>query len=345
MTQSPPTAEAAIRQLEERLAALERAALLNEVRNRLAEADAALLRLPQEITSLRSRGFLYRAGWEARLGALAEEWPRLRRSALNAIESQSAALRPDILRVEEAMRRLYALRSSPLNAAEPTLRRVENEIETCERRIRASAEAVQNLFKGFSSNLEALVREVADGLRMMGWLEEARWTLRPGEGLVEAVQARLLKGAESQKGILFLTDQRLIFERREKMARKKMLFITTDSELVQEVVWEAALEKVAKVAASEARKALVLKRELLSIAPIPGTGLEHAEFELEADSATWRALILRAQTGEIAQEHVGGTPEVPVFIIPPNVLLAGPHWSVPAPCGASLPFVVSIAAR
>ena len=88
MTQSPPTAEAAIRQLEERLAALERAALLNEVRNRLAEADAALLRLPQEIASLRSRGFLYRAGWEARLSTLAEDWPRLRSSALNAIESQ-----------------------------------------------------------------------------------------------------------------------------------------------------------------------------------------------------------------------------------------------------------------
>ncbi len=318
MTQPPPTAEAAVRRLEERLAALERAALLNDVRNRLAQADADLLRLPQEIAALRSRGFLYRAGWEARLSALAEEWPRLRPGVLNAIESHSARLRPAILSVEESVRRLSALRSSPLSAAEPTLRRVESEIAACEHLVNASADAVQNLFRGFLTNLEALSREVADISRMMGWLAEARFVLQPGEGLVEAVQARFLRGDERQEGILFLTDQRLIFERREKVARKKVLFITTASETIQEVVWEAPLAQVGEVNAAEARRALVLKRELLAISPAPGGPFGRAELELDADSETWRALILRCQTGEVAQDRAGGAPEVPVFIIPPK---------------------------
>lgn len=348
MTQPPPTAEAAVRRLEERLTALERAALLNDVRNRLAEADAALLRLPQEIASLRSRGFLYRAGWEARLNALSEEWPRLRPNVLSAIETHCATLRPAILRVEESVRRLSALRSSPLSTAQPTLLRVENEIIACEHLVRASEEAVQNLFRGFSTNLDALAREVADISRMMGWLGEARFALQPGEGLVEAVQARLVRGDERQEGFLFLTDQRLVFERREKVARKKVLFITTASELVQEVVWEAPLGEIGEVTASEARKALVMKRELLAIAPAPGARFARAEFELEADSAAWRALILRVQTGEIAQERTGGAPEVPTFIIPAKCPSCGAAMERAGPvrgvssvrceyCGATIP--------
>jgi len=318
MTQPQPTAEAEVLRLETRLASLERAALLNDVRNELANADASLLRLPQEIAALRGRGFLYRANWEARLQALADEWPRLRSEALSVIESQSAALRLDILRAEEAVRHLSPLRNSPLSAAEPTLRRVEGEIVTCELRVRAAEEAARNRFKAVTSSLEALAREVADCSRMMGWLAEARFALQPGEGLVEAVKARLLKGDERQEGILFLTDQRLIFERREKVARKKVLFITTASETIQEVVWEASLAQIGEVKAAEARRALVMKRELLTIAPAPDGHFGPAELELEADSEAWRALILRCQTGEIAQDRVGGAPEVPVFIIPPK---------------------------
>jgi hypothetical protein len=44
------------------------------------------------------------------------------------------------------------------------------------------------------------------------------------------------------QGHLFLTDRRLIMERAEKVATKKVLFITTKSELVRELLCEVSID-------------------------------------------------------------------------------------------------------
>jgi len=145
-------------------------------------------------------------------------------------------------------------------------------------------------------------------------LSGATFALEPGEGAVDAVEARWNPGEGEAEGVLFLTDRRLVFERREKVARKKVLFITTASELVKEVRWQVPLADLGAVEASEARQALVLKREVLRVTP--QRGADPAAFTLHADSDAWRAEILRCQSGEIAAERTGAVPAAPEYLVP-----------------------------
>lgn len=315
MTQEP-TAASSIARVESRLGSLQQDALLNSQRDRLGQIDAQLSQLPQQVARLRSRGYHYKAYLDDQIAQAARRWPPIRRQAAIALEEQAALLRPEIDRADEAVRRLQPLKARPLSTARPTIQRIEDELSATERRIRAAQQAVEGAYSALANEVQAIGREVQSCERMLDWLAGASFALVPGEGLVAATEARWVEGKERTEGILFLTDQRLLFERRQKVARKKFLFITTASEIERELTWQAALSDVERLEASEARKALVSKRELLAVTPRSGAQARRAELELSVDSDTWRALTLRCQTGEIGVERVGGAPEVPEYLVP-----------------------------
>ena len=104
----------------------------------------------------------------------------------------------------------------------------------------ATQKTIASAYEPLANEAQALDREVKACERNLDWLDGATFGLNAGESLVDATEARQIEGNDETEGILFLTDQRLIFERREKEARKKILFITTASELVKELRWEVA---------------------------------------------------------------------------------------------------------
>ncbi|NLG51653.1 MAG: hypothetical protein GX552_16230 [Chloroflexi bacterium] len=317
------TAASAISRMEWRLGELHKNALLNSQRDRLGEIDALLARLPQQVAQLRTRGYVYKSHLEEQLGQLAQHWQPVRSQAIRTLEHQAVLLRPEVNRADEAVRRLQPLRMRPLTTAQPTINRVESQLSAVERRVRAAQEAVENVYDELADELEAVGNEIKGCERILEWLAGATFALNAGEGLVAATEARTGDKDERTEGILFLTDQRMVFERREKVARKKFLFITTESELVKEVSWEAALSDLERIDASEARKALVFKREMLAVVPRRGSRIAEAQFELDTDSDTWRALLLRCQTGEIASDRVGGAPPVPEYTVPAKCPFCG----------------------
>jgi hypothetical protein len=315
MTQEA-TAAATIDRVERRLADLHKDALLNSQRDRLTATDRLLADLSQKTASLRSRGYCYKGHLEEQIAEAAERWPALRTQAAEAIESQVRSLQPEITRCEAEVRRLQSLKSQPLSAAQQAIGRAEGQVQAAERRIRAAQQAVESVYSGLYSALQTLSREIQGCERIYDWLEGASFAVEPGESLVAATEGRLMQGNGQVEGILFLTDRRMLFERREKVAKKKILFITTESELVKELRWQAPLEDLESVDASEARKALIIKRETLAVMPRSGASASPAEFELKTDSDGWRAQMLRCQTGEIATERLGGAPEVPEYVVP-----------------------------
>lgn len=314
MTQE--TADYTISRLESRLASLHDDALLNPQRERLNDVDTLLARLTQQTAALRARGYCYKAHLEGQLTDAAERWPDLRAAATRTIATQSAALRPMVTRCEAAVRALGPLKSRPLAAAQQAIGRAEGEIEAAEGRVRAAQQAVESGYSALYEGLKALEREIGDCERMYGLLEGASFAVEAGESLVGATEARLVAGDDPIPGVLFLTDRRMLFERREKVARKKILFITTESELVKEVRWEAPLTDMERIDASEARRALVMKRETLAVETRNGSRAQPAEFELSTDSDGWRAMVLRCQTGEIDGERAGGAQVVAEYVVP-----------------------------
>ncbi|HUS80703.1 MAG TPA: hypothetical protein VM283_05500 [Armatimonadota bacterium] len=315
MTQES-TAEHTISRVESRLGDLHQGALLVRQRDRLGEIDAQLGSLAQRLAQIRLRGYAYHAHLEERLTTLAGRWPEARARASAAIEAQVSSLQPEIDRADAAVRRVLPLKPRPLSTVEQTVRQADDAVSAAERRIRAAESAVEGHYDALSGEVQQIAREVQTCERVLDCLGGATFALEPGEGVVSAVEARWAEGDNAVEGILFLTDRRLVFERREKVARKKILFITTASELVKEVRWQATLADLEQVEASEARKALILKREVLTVVPRAGTRASAAQFELSSDSDAWRALLLRCQSGEIASERSGAAPEVAEYLVP-----------------------------
>jgi hypothetical protein len=105
----------------------------------------------------------------------------------------------------------------------------------------------------------------------------------------------------------FLTDARLIFEQRQEIATKKVLFITTKKELIQEKLWESPIGAVEELEAEDQRSFLK-RKEMLTIRLSERTREIPGDIALQlqgADNDTWRSLIRRAKSGQIDGDRFG----------------------------------------
>ncbi|NLD42768.1 MAG: hypothetical protein GX657_04650, partial [Chloroflexi bacterium] len=227
------TASSTISLLESRLQRLQADALFTRDRDRLADADGLLAALPARVAGLRSRRYVYHAGIEEQIKELAAQWPAARRLADGNLQIQAAALRAEVAQAAEAVGRLSALKTRPLSTARPTIDRVETQVKAVESKVQAQQKSIAAAYEPLLDQAQAIERQVKQCERNLDWLDGATFHLSVGESLVDATEARQVTGDDETEGILFLTDQRLLFERREKEARKKILFITTASELVK----------------------------------------------------------------------------------------------------------------
>jgi len=164
------------------------------------------------------------------------------------------------------------------------------------------------MFGSFQASLREIQSQVDECTQMLDLMDQASFGFQPGEAGIAAVRAKWLRdmGNEGPKGVLFLTDRRLAFERRERVATKKVLFITTVSQDVKELLWDAPIGALIEARASEMRQALILKREQLSLAFKHPSPVREVLLQLEADSEAWGALIGRMVSGDIDRERIGG---------------------------------------
>ena len=300
------TADYEIGRLEDRAASLQRAGLLADLRDALEDLDAAVSRLPGKLSQARARGYVFKSYLEDQIGAVQERWNSTRQNAQREISRRVRDLEDDLHRAEEAVRGLRRYRGRSLSVAQSALNRVDSRLSSAERRVEAANDSVKGMFDAVESDVEQITAEVDGCVELLDLMDGASFGFQPREAGVAAVKARWLKDRrkEGPRGILFLTDRRLIFEQREKVAKKKVLFIKVSSELVQEMLWEAPIGTLVEFKASEKRRALVLKRELLTLVCKQPATVKEALLELSADSDAWRALINRVVTGDMNKERV-----------------------------------------
>lgn len=94
------------------------------------------------------------------------------------------------------------------------------------------------MFAGIDTEISALQNQLPMIENTLDWGESASFGFLPGESVVRAVKAVWTRDQKEDRedpdGILFLTDQHLIFEQREEIASKKVLFVTTERQKVQQ---------------------------------------------------------------------------------------------------------------
>ncbi len=311
--------------LGSQLGSLRSKASMADLRTSVGQLDSTLSGLPAMLAELRQGGYVYRAFLEKKVEVLRQQWTGLRQRIDTEAATQSRILLPQI---DAAQARLSAM-GSYLNAA--NLDALERDIQTLGGRVDDALRALEGTFNTIQENARQTDQQLKAIQQVLKQVGEASFRLRQGENVVEAVEAQYLTDGEKEgpKGLLFLTDQRLLFEQKEKVATKKVLFITTASELVQKLVLDLPIGSVEQCQADE-KGALMFKKELLRLS-LKGADVSQALLRLEADSEPWPALITRVSSGDIAGERVGGAAAAVEPPPPANVPTKCPT------CGATLP--------
>ena len=288
---------AKVDELQAQLGDLQGSLLLTHVQDDMEEIETALAVLPAEIEELRTRGYVFRSFLENKINVLAEQWEETHSRVSREVNKHVRKLEQESNEAESALRQATSGRASQVA-------RAESAIETLERKVRAARSATEAMYETFQQNVNQTKSQVEEIRWLLDQIDEASFQLHPAEDPVAACKAQYLEREdEGPEGLLYLTDERLIFERKEEVATKKVLFITTEKETVQEFIFETPIGQVDEVKASDKKKFLS-RKEMLELFFAPEADLSGATLRLiNAQNEDWAQLISRVKSGEIARER------------------------------------------
>ena len=307
-------------------------AALTSLFGRLEDIGGKIGTLKTRIAEVRRRGYIFGNDLESRAEELQQRWPEQHQTALRLLDEQRRVLERAVRDTEQVIHRIGS--SMPAIAtAESRLNAIESSINNAESRVASTFDITERDV----SELEERLSEIEF---LLDSLDSASFKLYPDEHGVAVCKAEWISDRDEPKGLLFLTDGRIIFEQREKKATKKVLFITTKSELVQEKLWETPVGALEEVEIQDKKKFLSSK-ELLTLRPSRRTREMPGEVTVQlkgTTNETWKSLIYRVQSGDIEGEKVGAPPpeEQAAAAAAPATSAKDLPTKCPA-CGAKLP--------
>ena len=304
MATSDPTQQidSEIRALQNRVNELQESVQLTKAREAVEELQTNVNGMPQRITGLRTLGYVFEKDLEAQAQAFIQSWGLLYPNVQMQINSQSALLAGSLRPIEMQMPQLAALMGNP-GVARGLLTSLQSAVSQEESRVEAVEKTIAGMFDQFGSQVGAVVRHLEDIEYLLGQLAEASFQLLPTEAGIAAVKAVWCKSGKEQKGdpagVLYLTDQRLIFEQKEEIATKKVLFVVTEKQKVQGPQLEVPVALVERV---EISKVGLLKNEdLIEVHFLSGAPVQAASFHIWQENNAWQALINRARSKDFDQ--------------------------------------------
>jgi hypothetical protein len=273
---------------------------LASIHDAVSELDAQIRDLPGTIQQLRSRGYVFKKYLENKSDVLTGQWAEIRWRTTAAIEENSRQLRSDADRVQARMGNLRSIRN------ESEVGDIQAAIDGLESRVSAAQSAIGAMYTPVRDNVSQTLSQIKDATWALDQVDGASFKLYPGESVVSAVKGQWMTSEkEGPKGILFLTEDRVLFEQREEIATKKVFFITTEKQKVQELKWQAAMGQIVAVKASEQGGGFlgIGKKEVLGLEFDQRVPIRNVSLRLEADSDAWQASIGRVKSGDIAAER------------------------------------------
>ncbi len=264
--------------------------------SQLAEIEAittSLQNLPARIAELQQHGYRYGASWKERHAGLASTWNTTRPQLIARLNERRQQVR------SHGDQLLLRLNRTNAASALPAL---DSELSSFDTMVREAEQAISAMYAPIQDNLNALVKELDIANAALEAFATATFPALPDEHPVAVVEARwLTQKDEGPRGLLIITDARLLFEQREKVATKKVLFITTAAEEVKKLLWQFPIGALQEVTTQDKsgflsrQELLILRAEFRDIPPTLTLKLEGG-----ARNEEWAQRIEMVRTGQIA---------------------------------------------
>jgi chromosome segregation ATPase len=188
--------------------------MLKDVEDELTELENQVRTLERNLVDLRARGYAVEKSLEADIAVLSAQWDRIKERAEATLEHQSKMVGDQFGIIQANLSELMS-KSDELSKARPSYIQLKSAIASAEARADAAEDAVLDQFDEYADEVESLSAH----FEWIDWaldaVSTASFRLLAGESIVSAVEAAWERTTgEPANGILYLTDQRLLWEDR-----------------------------------------------------------------------------------------------------------------------------------
>lgn len=298
------------KRIEDRWKRLSADAKMSSARSSINAVEGEINRLADEIAAVRKRGYVFGNSMENEAKQLRSRWNLEERAAKRILHNAEAQLKKYARDVERQLG--VAEKRRDLHDD------VDRKLDMLESEINDVASRVSESLSDMEEGVDKIQRTLHEATKLLDALDEASFELYPDE---HAVAMRPVEsfGRTKEQGILFVTDQRIIFESREKKTTKKRFFIPVKRELVAEVEWEAPIGAIEQLEAEDKGGFIGIgDQDMLTLTfaddakDVPET--VNLRFRKHSDNEEWADTLLPyVMSGEIGQEMVGGEEETADF--------------------------------
>ena len=201
--------------------------------------------LGRELAELRARGYNVEKTLEADIVVLAAQWEKIKNRTKTTISLQTNMLASQMKNIQEKMSALAA-KSGNLALARPQFVSLKSAIASAEAQAEAAEETVLDQYDEYANEVEFLDSHFEWVDWMLDALETASFKLLATESGVAAVEAVWDRaGLEPENGVLFLTDQRFLWEDREGAYELKIdVPVSMIEKIVEDLDEETGSEKL-----------------------------------------------------------------------------------------------------
>lgn len=305
-------------------------AAFSDVSSEIGDLTAVVASLPADVSAIRSRGYAFQSYLEQKAEVLSNNWDDIRREVQRAIDDEREKIRGDVRDVEKHLVRAERLGAKGMSALEDA----ERELNELENRTRSASSRISGLFGTMSTDIHSTKSQISKINWYMDQKDEASFEFLAGESVFLVAKAEWVatgKGKNDPDGMLFLTDQRMIFEQKEKVGKRLGMF---GGKEVQEVEWEIPLHQVKGV--DPENKGMFGGKDMLNFTL--ASGAPHPKITVEVkggvDCKFWAKQIQRMMTGDTKDERA----------IQPDPELIETLRNAPTAChvcGATLPKIMA----
>lgn len=278
---------------------------LQHIIDEINRLDTDLTHALDLLESARKEGYVYQKDLDEIAYQVMGQWQGIKQGLLDSIPQQASAFQNKMLPLGVQLARLNSVLGNPTSATH-LIGDTSSQLNKLSSELYQVETSLENRFTEI--NNQATV--ITSRLNLVHWsmdqVSQAKFNLEEAENLIIAVQARWdQEGDKDPEGILYLTNKRIIFERKEKVATKKILFIATARELVQEVLIDQKLENIKDVKAIH--KGLFGNQDFLEI-QFSDVKLSNVPFHVNGqDCNEWTSWIQKAKSSEIENERTTGS--------------------------------------
>jgi len=273
----------------------------SSVRDEATDLETKIANLPLRIQKLRERRYAFNKALENQAIEFQKQWALIRGQIQSQITLQASNLQAQLRPLESRVAAL-SLGSTPALV----VKTLQNELESFKTRAEAAEDALQEIYESVQQEFDKTSRQTDLIEKALDLSESASFGFLPGESVymtVKAVWTRDNKeDKEDPEGILFLTDQRLIFEQRQEIAKKKILFVTTEREKVQRLQFETPVVSIESIKAT--KQGMFKNEDWLEFQLPSGSFAREVKLHLDGqDCSLWQQYINRVKSGDINSER------------------------------------------